>query len=325
MAFKPLVVIAGGSGFLGHSLVQNLSNKYQFIIISRNPDKVTFAKAIRWTKSPDKLSPYLEQAEALINLSGKSVNCRYNEKNKNEIIASRVQSTDFLAEALKSCTTPPKVWINMSSATIYPHSFTPHTEQHVIQPKGFSEEVCSLWEKAFINAETGFIRKVIIRTSLVMGKEGGALSEYIQLGRRYLAGKIGDGNRMVSWIHEKDFCSAIDFIIQGRAMGIYNLTSPFPIKQVEFINLLRKRLGVNWGLAQNELMVKMGAFLLGTEAELALKSRYVLPQRLLNAGFTFQFERMNETLKDLIQLQSAEKESRSSSTGNFALPSLSSE
>ncbi|HCS20220.1 MAG TPA: TIGR01777 family protein [Bacteroidetes bacterium] len=340
MAYKRLIVLAGGSGYLGRLLISSLSDRYEFLVLGRAYAKASAGKPavtpveagegaeyLKYPDKPEDLAPALEGAFALINLAGKSVDCRYTAKNKKEIMDSRVKTTTYLGKAVNACAMPPEVWVNLSSATIYPDSQELQTELSATPGGNFSEDVCLAWEKAFQDAHEHRTRKVVLRCGLVFGRSGGAFPVLKKLASFCLAGKQGNGRQFMSVLHENDFVRAMEFVLNERCMGAYNLCIPRPIQNIDFMRLLASYPPKLPQIDQPRWLVKLGALLIRTEAELVLKSRCVIPERLLNDGFYFEFENLKDILDDLNQpyFQSAEKSSASPRTGNFSLASCSSE
>lgn len=235
----------------------------------------------------------LEGADVLLNLAGRTVNCRYNARNKAQIYASRLDSTRVLGEAVADCANPPTVWLNAATATIYRHAEDrPMDEVTGEIGTGFSVDVATKWERALADARTpSSVRKVAMRTAIVMARgDGGPFEVMLRLARRGLGGRMGSGRQMVSWIHGRDWLRAVMFLIeQDDLAGAVNLAAPGPLPNVEFMRELRRAAGVRVGLPAARWMLELGAILLRTETELVLKSRWVLPRRLLDAGFTFEY------------------------------------
>lgn len=298
------IVIAGGSGFIGKILAGHLSKTSQVIVLSRtaSPEHNNIT-TIQWNgRDPGDWMNELEGAYALINLAGKNVNCRYTPQNKKEILDSRVLSTKVLGEAVLTRKDPPKVWIQMSSATIYKHSEDrPNDETFGEIGSDFSMDVCSDWERTFNELPLNGMRRVIMRTSIVMGKAGGALLPLKNLVRFGLGGRQGNGNQMVSWVHEEDVVGIVDWMLNGNASGAYNVTSPQPIPNSVLMKHLRKAFGVPLGLPSPKWLLTLGAALIGTETELVLKSRWVIPKRLLQEGYRFRFPSAEGAIKDLLK------------------------
>lgn len=298
------IVIAGGSGFLGKVLAEHFKELGDEVIIFTRGQggEKKGVKYINWDgEKVDNWAEVLEGADALINLSGRTVNCRYNQKNKNEIYQSRLLSTKALGEAMKGLKEPPKVWLNASSATIYAYSNGEQNDENGRAGEGFSVDVCQKWEAVFNEYEIPGVRKVCLRTAMVIGKDGPFLNLMTKIVRFRLGGSQGSGEQYVSWLHEQDFVNAIEFLITHKEKeGIYNLAAPNPVKNKKMMQLLRKACGVRVGLPAYTFMVHLGAILMRTEAELPLKSRNVIPGRLLKEGFKFEFPEMENALQDLI-------------------------
>lgn len=297
------LVIAAGTGFLGQVLVNHFENKFdEIIILTRGKSRVlNTIKYINWdAKTLSGWENELENATVLINLAGKSVDCRYTESNKKEILSSRIDSTKILNEAVLRCQNPPRHWLNSSTSTIYRHSEDKQmTEKHGEIGDDFSMNVAKAWEKAFFEIETPQTFKTALRTSIVLGKNGGAFIPLKTLTKFGLGGKQGNGNQFISWIHEHDFARAIAFVIEKELIGEVNIVSPKPIKNKDFMVDLRRALKVPFGIPSPEILLKIGTKIIGTEPELVLKSRNVIPQKLNEQGFTFEFNTLKEALINL--------------------------
>jgi uncharacterized protein (TIGR01777 family) len=277
---------------------------YQIVAVVRKPMKQVPAdfKQVLWdgqNKGPWALE--LEGADLVINLAGKSVDCRYTAKNKAAIFASRLDSTRIIGEAIADCEQKPACWINCASATIYEHALqNPNTEKHGVIGSGFSVNVCKAWEKAFFAFKDLPTRQILLRSTIVLGRTGGVYPVLKKLARLGLGGKMGPGNQYISWIHIHDFCSALFFLFEKQdTSGIYNFGAPNPVTNSSFQKELRKSLSIPLYMNQPVWMLKLGAILIGTETELILKSRYVLPERLADAGFQFRFQTIRSCLSDL--------------------------
>ncbi|MDP4218508.1 MAG: TIGR01777 family oxidoreductase, partial [Bacteroidota bacterium] len=242
-----------------------------------------------------------EGADLVINLAGKSVNCRYNAKNKKEILDSRIDATRAVGQAIREATVPPKVWINAASATIYRHAEDrPQDEYNGEFQQDFSVQVCKLWEKTFEEQRTPFTRRIVLRMAITLGR-GGVMTPLLTLLKFGLGGKQGNGKQMFSWIHIADLCRAVEWLADNRdAEGIYNVCSPFPLSNRTLLATLRKVTGHRMGLPAPGWLLKIGAALIGTETELILKSRWVLPSRLLKEGFDFHYAGMDVALREIV-------------------------
>ncbi len=301
------IVLAGGSGQIGTALVTHFKDKAESIIIlSRAPEKYDGnVHVLNWDgKTVGTWAKELDGADMLINLAGKNVNCRYNEKNKEGIINSRVNSINALADAIAQCTTPPELYIQSASATIYRHAEDrPMTEQDKEIGDGFSVEVCKKWEGSFLEKTKQFtgMRKAILRISLVMGSKEGVFPRLRNLVKFGLGGKQGNGRQMVSWIHEKDVAGIVEWIMEHPELeGAFNCTSPFPITNKEMMRIIRKVMSMPFGLPAPVAVLELGAFLIGTETELILKSRWVLPERISKAGYQFILPDMKDAVQNIL-------------------------
>ena len=299
------LVIAAGTGFLGQVIVNHFKNKFEeIVILTRVKSEIrNNIKYVNWNaKTLSGWENELENATVLINLAGKSVDCRYTDKNKKEILDSRIDSTSILKEAVLQCEIPPKHWLNSSTSTIYRHSEDKQmTEENGEIGNDFSMNVAKAWEKAFFETETPKTSKTALRTSIVLGKNGGAFIPLKRLTQFGFGGKQGNGNQFISWIHEKDFARAIEFIIQKEMTGIVNIVSPKPIQNKDFMSELRKVLKMPIGIPTPKAILKKRKKIIGTEPELVLKSRNVIPERLQENGFEFEFDMLYKALNNLIK------------------------
>ena len=312
------IILAGGSGFLGQVLARFLEPRgWEPIVLTRRPSTNAPFQEIGWdARTLGDWSGALEGAEAVINLTGRSVNCRYNEANRRAILGSRVDSTRVIGEAIARCTRPPRSWLNGSTATLYRHTlgpphdesstdFAPTREAH----DDFSVSVARAWEGAFMDAATPVTRKVALRITIVFGTvEGGVFRILRRLSQLGLGGRLGSGRQFVSWIHEVDFCRAVEWVLDHDDLsGPVNIAAPNPLTNAEMMRLFRRTCGIPLGLPAAGWMLEVGAALMRTETELLLKSRRVVPGRLLAAGFGFQFPSMEQALSDLEQRVSARR------------------
>ena len=297
------MIIAAGTGFLGSILIEYFKDKAQEIVILTRGKSVTKnnIKYVNWdAKSFSGWEHELENSDVLINLAGKSVNCRYNERNKNEIMASRIDSTAILNKAALQCKNPPKHWLNSSTATIYKGSYHKQMDE-VNGDKGFdfSMKVARAWEKVFFKTETPQTLKTALRTSIVLGKKGGAYPMLRKLAKIGMGGKQGNGRQYVSWIHQHDFARAVEFVINTQAEGVVNVVSPTPVRNTKFMAAIAKHVKAPFAIPISKLMLDLGAKIIGTETELVLKSRNVIPKRLQENGFTFKYTNLDEALQNL--------------------------
>ncbi len=297
------IIIAAGTGFLGKNLEKYFVEKgNQVYVLTRNPKR---KNEIHWdAKTLGEWKNVLENSDVLINIAGKSVDCRYTENNKKEIYSSRIESTKVLQQAIDQCIDKPKVWLNASSATIYNHSETHlNTEENGIIGDDFSMNICKSWEKEFFKSETEDVRKVALRTSIVLGNNGGAFPKLKMITKFGLGGKQGRGNQNVSWIHIDDFCKAVEFIINSENIsGEINITAPNPLSNEDFMRKLRKQMKIPFGLNAPIWQLEIASIFLNTETELLLKSRNVYPEKLMKSGFKFSYPEVDFAFKDLIKI-----------------------
>ncbi|MEO5941934.1 MAG: TIGR01777 family oxidoreductase [Ferruginibacter sp.] len=293
---KKKIVIAGGTGFVGKYISEKFQNEgYEIKIISRQKEH------INWTNEVA-IAEALENSELLINLAGKSVDCRYNEKNKKEIYDSRINTTKQLGEAILKCQQPPTLWINASTATIYRHAEDrPMTEANGEIGKGFSVNVATNWEKTFFDFHLQNTRQVALRMAIILGKDGGVIKPFTNLVKFGLGGIQGNGNQMFSWIHIEDVYRIILFILENKKLsGFFNTSAPNPITNKTLMSSFRKVLHKSFGLPSPKWLLKIGAVIIKTETELILKSRWVIPERLQNEGYIFKYEKIDNALNNII-------------------------
>jgi uncharacterized protein len=352
------IVIAGGTGFIGQAMAKYFGKENHIVILGRqsanghnNKYNASLLKAsdgyniTYWRWDGQHVEKHWAQdidgADIVINLAGKSVNCRYTQKNRQEIIDSRVKATQTIAEAIRQAVTPPKLWINAASATIYSNSL--HTPQDEINgiisdekndnmpysaidrlrrkykkwmagirygkgsphynawEKDFSVHVCKQWEQTFFDQRTPFTRKIALRTAVTLG-EGGVVVPYFNLLKFALGGHQGDGHQMYSWVHIEDVCRVVEWCYEHTDLeGVYNCSAPNAVSNKTFMQTLRKITGHKIGLPAYTWMLEMGATLIGTETELILKSRWVTPARLLQTGFRFKYEQLEDAFTDIVR------------------------
>lgn len=314
---KKKIVIAGGSGFIGEELIKYFGKENNIVILTRklpesinnrnkysqlNNSDLTRTRFVEWDgKSVDDWCTELNHADVILNLAGKSVNCRYTEKNKREIVNSRVNSTKIIGAAIQQLSNPPKLWINSSSATIYRHATNKPQDEYTGEIKNdFSVQVCKLWEEAFYQQETPGTRKIALRMAITIG-DGGVMLPYFNLLKFGLGGKQGNGKQMYSWVHIEDTCRIIDWLFEHNELeGTFNCSSPNPITNEVFMKTLRGVTNTSFGLPANEWMLKLGGLVIGTETELVLKSKWVVPTKLLKIGYIFKYPFIAEALQNVI-------------------------
>lgn len=311
------IVIPGGSGQVGTILAKHFRRRGdEVVVLSRRAGAAgTPWRTIVWDAVS--LGPWtseLDGADVVINLAGRSVNCRYNAANRREIMDSRVDSTRAVGNAIARAKRPPGLWLQAGTATIYAHRFdAPNDEATGIIGGGpaerdapdtwkFSIDVAQAWERELDAAKTPNTRRVAMRSAMVMSPDkGGIFDTLATLTRRGLGGSAAGGRQYVSWIHEADFVRAIEFLIErGQLTGPINICSPNPLPYAEFMRALRRAMGVRIALPATRLMLEIGAFLMRTETELVLKSRRVVPARLLEAGFEFSYPDWTAAAAELV-------------------------
>lgn len=312
------IVITGGSGQIGHILARHFhSQGVAVVVVARHVQPAPWS-TVRWDGQEfGDWAKELDGADVVINLAGRSVNCRYNQANRREIKESRIITTRLVGDAIAQATRPPRVWMNASTSTIYRQAFD-HVMDDIDGEIGgdearlhsawlFSYDVATSWENAFFAAGTPHTRKVALRTSMTMSADrGGVFDTLLNLVRMGLGGTSGSGKQFVSWIHEVDFARAVEFLIARTDLeGRINITSPHPLPNREFMAALRRAYGAPIGLPATDWMLEIGAFFLRTETELILKSRRVVPRRLVEAGFGFQFPDWSGAAADLVKRQRA--------------------
>ena len=292
------IVIAGGTGYLGQILTNYFAEdrNNSIYILSRkqliNKSNISYLK---WNGETEGYwTAFLEATDVLINLTGKSVNCRYTETNREAIYSSRINSTSLLCKVIQKLKYPPKVFIQSSSATIYRYSEDKlMTEKNGEIGTDFSMDVCKKWETVFNSFNLLKTKKIITRTSIVIGNNGGAFPIMKKLAKLGFGGKQGSGNQFISFITEEDYINAIEFLINKEA-GVYNLCVPNPIKNKDFQKQLRQKLNCFIGIPTPKFLLKIGGIIIRTESELILKSRKVYPEKLLEKGFVFKTSSFNE-------------------------------
>lgn len=350
------IIIAGGTGFIGQALIKRWSSSNKLIILTRsqkNAENNTYhtnkkvlpennnIQFIHWdAKSVDKLwLSELENADMLINLAGKSVNCRYHKKQKQQVYYSRINATKALGDAIQQLQNPPYLWVNASSATIYKHSMVKandeqngeislvkeenmpwnfidalrtkkniivarllhQTGDELLNPEvDFSVKVVKDWEQVFFSQKTSGTHKVALRTAITLG-HGGVMDPYLNLCKAGLGGSHGRGDQMFSWVHVNDFAGMIEWLYKNNLEGVFNCVSPHAVKNRDFMKTLCNATNRKIALPSPAWLLELGAFMIGTETELMLKSRWVIPARALNEGFKFQYPYLENAVADIVE------------------------
>jgi uncharacterized protein (TIGR01777 family) len=319
------IIVAGGTGQVGQILVPYFASAgHEIVVLARNPDprpEISCASAtsgrdsrlVGWDgKTLGPWSSEIDGADVLINLAGRSVNCRYHSENRKEIMDSRIDSTRVLGQAIENAQNPPKTWLQASTATIYRHRFdAPNddvngelggNEPGAPDTWNFSIDVAKSWERVANEMRLTNTRLVLMRSAITFSPtHGGAFEVLLNLVRRGIGGTDGDGKQYVSWVHDLDFARAVQFLIEREDLsGPINIASPNPLPNRAFMKALREAWGIKFGLTAPSWLLEVAAYFMRTETELVLKSRRVVPTRLLNAGFTFDFPTWSEAARELV-------------------------
>jgi uncharacterized protein len=308
------IVIPGGSGQVGTLLARAfVADGHEVTVLTRHPTPQPW-RTVEWdAKTLGDWAGEIDVADVVINLAGRSVNCRYNEENRRQMMDSRVDSTRVVGGAIAAAADPPKLWLQASTATIYAHRFdAPNddidgiiggNEPDAPETWRFSIEVANAWEAAAEEAVTPRTRKVLMRSAMTMSPDrGGIFDVMLGLVRKGLGGTAGDGRQFISWVHGHDFIRAVYWLIEHEEFeGPVNISSPHPLPNREFMRLFREAWGTRLGLPAFEWQLAIGAFLMRTETELVLKSRRVVPRRLLDSGFEFEFPEWEDAAEDLVE------------------------
>ena len=303
------IILPGGSGQVGTILARAFhGDGHEVVVLSRSPRPAPW-RTVAWDAAT--LGPWaaeVDGADGVVNLAGRSVNCRYTPANRRAILDSRVDSTRAVGRAIARADRPPPTWLQAATATIYGHRFDADNDDVTGQIGGggpdtwqFSIDVAKAWEAAAVETVPASTRLVLLRSAMTMSPDpGGVFDVFLGLVRHGLGGTSGDGRQFVSWIHDEDFVRAVWFLIDRRELaGPVNLASPHPLPNAEFMRDLRHAWGARVGLPASGWMLAVGAALLRTETELVLKSRRVTPRRLTDAGFAFTFPNWPAAARDL--------------------------
>jgi uncharacterized protein len=308
------VVIPGGSGQVGTVLARPFhADGHDVIVLSRRPD-VRPWRVVAWDGATlGNWQAAIDGSDVVINLTGRSVNCRYNAGNRQEILQSRVSSTRVVGQAIAQARRPPSVWLQASTATIYAHRYDRPNDEHSGILGGresnapgswrFSIDVARAWERAFEDAVTDRTRKIALRSAMTLSPDsGGVFDTLLGLARHGLGGRAGHGRQFMSWIHYQDFIAAVQWLIDRDDIeGAVNVASPNPLPNAEFMRVFREACGASFGLPTSRWMLEIGAVFMRTETELILKSRRVVPARLLEHGFEFRYPDWRNAAEDLFR------------------------
>jgi uncharacterized protein len=314
------IVIPGGTGQVGTLLARAFhGDGYDVVVLGRSPKQAPW-RVVQW--DPAELKGWageIDGADVVINLAGRNVNCRYIRKNRDEILHSRVSTVQAVGRAIAEAKRPPGVWLQASTATIYAHRYdAPNDELSGLIGGGepdapeswrFSIDVASAWERTLDEAPAPRTRKVKLRSAIILSPDrGGIFDILLNLVRFGLGGTVGDGRQYVSWIHEIDFIRAVRWLIDREHLdGAVNLAAPEPLPHREFMAVLRRAWGTSFGLSGTKWMMEIAAFFHRTESELILKSRRVVPGRLLADGFAFQYPEWPAAAEELCRRWRAER------------------
>ena len=306
------IVLPGGTGQVGGVLERALTAVgHEVVVLTRRPTRDC---ELAWDGRT--LGPWaaeaIDGADAVVNLAGRSVSCRYTPANLREMMASRVDSTRVVGQAIAAAARPPRVWLQMSTATVYAHRFDAPNDEATGVLGGaepgvpdyweYSVRIARAWEREQELADTPHTRRVALRSAMVMSPDrGGVFDALLGLTRLGLGGPVAGGRQYVSWIHDVDFVRSVLLLIEREDIeGPVNLAAPGPLPQRDLMRALREAWGAPVGLPATRWMAELGAFALRTDTELLLKSRRVTPGRLLDAGFRFEHECWPEAAADLV-------------------------
>jgi uncharacterized protein (TIGR01777 family) len=300
---KPRIVLAGGSGFIGQSLSPFLLSKnYEVIVLTRaGSDHRGAVRNVHWDgKTLDAWLELVNGAFAVVNLTGRSINCRHTSENRREIIDSRVNSVRVLGQAIARCAQPPKAFVQIVGVGIYGNKGERICDEATEPGDDFVAEICQKWEAAFDSVDAPNTRKVLLRLGVALGPNGGFLGLLGRLTRWFLGGHVGSGLQYISWIHITDLSRMVSTSIENRELtGVFNATSPNPVTNAELMRELRRALHRPWSPPVPEFAARIGSWLMGTEADLALVSQRCIPKRFLENGLHFEFPELRSALANI--------------------------
>ncbi|MFN6195934.1 MAG: epimerase [Planctomycetota bacterium] len=308
------IVLPGGSGQVGAVLARAFHARGdEVVVLSRGTSCLARdVRIVPWDgRTLGAWAREVDGADVVVNLAGRTVDCRYSEANLRAMMDSRVDSTRVVGEAIAAAARPPRVWLQSSTATIYAHRFdAPNDERTGILggsepgvPPHWARSVAiaTRWEETLVAAATPRTRRVALRSSLILSPDrGGIFDTLLGLVRKGLGGTCGNGRQWVSRIHEQDFVRAALFLAERDDLdGAVNVCAPNPVPNRDFMRELRRAFGMPIGLPAPALLLELGAVFLRTETELVLKSRRVVPGRLLAAGFAFEYPEWPAAAREL--------------------------
>lgn len=301
------IILAGGSGFVGQALAARLlADGYEVIVLSRGGSLGSSGNihgtGVTWDGSTvGAWASLLEDALAVVNLTGKNINCRLTQFNRGEIIRSRVASVQAVGEAIRGCRRPPRVWVQTTAVGIYGDAGDQICDESTPPGMGFLGETCRQWETAFEESPTPGVRRVVLRLGVVLGRQGGALPPLAALVRWFLGGAVGGGRQYVSWLHLADAVRIYrDAIDRGDFQGVYVAVSPQPATNAQFMRELRAVLHRPWSPPVPALAVRLGGWIAGINADLALVGQRCAPRRLMEQGFAYEFPELTRALRELV-------------------------
>lgn len=300
---RPRIILAGGSGFVGQALTPRFLEKdYDVVVLTRGASSQAGAVChVQWDgKTIGPWAKLLERAHAIINLTGRTINCRHTPQNQREIIESRVDSVRVVGEAITRCSQPPQAFVQAVGVGIYGDSGDRWCDENSAHGTDFVADVCKRWEEAFDYLPTPATRKVLLRLGVALGPEGGFLKVLSRLTRLFLGGQAGNGRQFISWIHIADLTRMfVAGVEDDRIAGVFNATAPNPVTNTEFMRELRRELRRPWSPPVPEFAVRLGASLIGTEPSLALTSQRATPKHFLETGFQFDFTELRAALNNI--------------------------
>jgi uncharacterized protein (TIGR01777 family) len=299
------IILAGGSGFLGNALAQTLvARGNEVMVLTRSArERSDGVKEIAWdAKSPGKWAKSVDGADAVINLTGKNINCPHTPENVRELTASRVNSVRAIVVAFDHVKNPPRIWVQAGAIGLYGDQKEKVCDENSLPDRDALAEICKQWENAFNSADTPKTRRVLLRIGFVLGRDGGALPVLEKLTKWFLGGTVGSGKQFISWVHLADLTRVFISAIENENLsGTFNATAPHPVTNAEFMRELRRAVHRPWSPPVPAWAVKLGSRLMKSEPSLALAGCRVVPKRFLETGFKFQFPDLRGALKNLYE------------------------